>query len=275
LLASLGALARTRVRSDRMTARGCRPSIIYRFDYLSTVRGILVRPLALQTIKNAHGQMRNRRTVKSTNFYSPFVQRGDRLLLGLGEYVPRPNHYAQCVFIETLWRLVPEARTELEQLADSDEFDPRSIDSWAERFHLSNDWVIDGATMLVEAWREYPESRQAIWQSSVPSHRQGEGEQPRRWNPLLETEAEYDEYIEEYKSSIRQEAKAAGFLDTPIKRNREHFDWLVAHQVLVRTYEQIAEEYGSGDGITEASIGRAIVETAKQIHLTLRSAPKR
>ena len=182
---------------------------------------------------------------------------------------------ARFVFVQTLWTMVPEARARLEALAEDPRDTSFAVKAWADNLRLSVDWVIEGASMLVEAWREHPESRGVIWMWNVPPGTAWDGPAPRPWDPLAETESDYDAYLRRYVSSVRALAEGKGLRRTPVKRTPEHFRWLIDHQVNGMTYAQIAQRYGSASGLADASVGQALSDTAALIGLPLRPAPKR
>jgi hypothetical protein len=221
-------------------------------------------------------RLREHKTVSWLEFDHSFVPAKTPVPLGHGEYVaPNSNAAGQFMFVQTLWKMVPDARTKLLALADDAQADVEAVRLWADRFSLLGDWLIDGAVLLVEAWRRSAESRGVIWQWTIPADDGWEGPIPRAWDPLIETEADYNAFLERYKSSVRATAEEKGLVKTPVKRHVDHFQWLVAHQVMGLSYSEIAERFGPASGLTESSVGQAIVETANQIGLTLRSAPKR
>jgi hypothetical protein len=175
------------------------------------------------------------------------------------------------MFVETLWNRLPQSRQDLKQIADRDGARD-DVESWATALNISDDWFITGALWLVEAWQQYPESDGVIWQWA-PRALILEWESPRCWNPLMETERDFDDEIARYKSRIRARAAELGLRSSPNLRRPDHFQWLVEHQVLRRTYAEIAATYR--DGLGESSVGQAITGLAAEIGLTLRTAPLR
>ena len=210
-----------------------------------------------------------------------------RLGIG-GEMVPPgPNLLAQGLFLEAVWRCVPEALVALATIAPSlpdDYFNQGNKDQeqplreWCEHWGFTTDWLLTVARRTATRMRHEPDASGKLEWVFGPSYGKLKTETvaPLHWNPSEETEAQFRGRVDAYIAAVKGVAEALDWTDAPEKRMLEHFDWLARYQVEGWTQAKINERYQDEKGRPDVpAVSRALTSTAKLIGLQLRPAQGR
>jgi hypothetical protein len=185
-----------------------------------------------------------------------------RVPLAPGDYVLPGHVYVslQMAFLQLVSKLVPDALTSLQALAPGDE---AGLRVWAERWHLTDRWILDTARRHLVIWQESPEYA-GRWLTVTTA----------RWEPVpdaiipepwRETKAAF---VARAEAAYEAAAAAAGATKTPHKQptSARHLVWLVRHHVAGETLASIAAR--EPDGPSLEAISQAITEMAALINYT-------
>jgi len=157
--------------------------------------------------------------------------------------------------------------------------------SWAKRFHLTDEWVLDQALMTLRVWEEAGQGADRLsW--FLP---QVENASPISdvegmfafltlgWGPAVETWAEanarirraFDRYLNHYRCQIEGLCEQRGWKRTPHKRRGSpHLVWLLLYQVKGWRYGEIARKHHADRN----TVKDGIQSVADLIGLTVRRA---
>ena len=163
---------------------------------------------------------------------------------------------------------------------------------WAERFHLSDEWLLDVAAQTLYFWRERKDQNEigSSW-GHLPTQvfssiglDECEFELPAdAWDLDTEQWEEFETRVTEellsrlaaYKERILSLAIDRGYERAPIIKNEEHFRWLALYQVQGSSPKDIANhfriEIRSAENI-QNTVLKAVRQKAKLISLTLRDS---
>lgn len=148
-----------------------------------------------------------------------------------------------------------------------------TLQTWAQTYHLSENWLLDRALRALRYARALELS--AKLSSNPPSLAYWEPGQhvplPNPCSPDSEAKPQWIARAKNYADAVETEAKRAGWAETPHTPHLEtHMRWLVRHQVLGLTYQECDH------GVNESNVRKAIVRLSKLLPLTLRQdAPGR
>ena len=201
------------------------------------------------------------------------MQKGSRLKsrLSPGEYEPdRPNDQARALFLQKISELTPHV---LENLSTCGLGQERE---WAERWHLTDEWLIDVARDTLTTWLKYPEHSRGQWADptqgdlvpdwpNIPLGPLG----TQSWDPIFESETAFRSRIEQHILDVRKVAETTGHIKPREKRNLKHFSWLVRFQVNEWSAERILNKF-LDENAELTTITKALRDTANLIGLTLR-----
>jgi hypothetical protein len=144
-----------------------------------------------------------------------------------------------------------------------------ALDAWANRWHLSDAWILDAALSTLRLWTTHPEKLAGPlywwdpWGAGAP--------QPTtltlHWSPITQEWADFEEAalkeLERYRIKVERWAREQRLKRAPEKRARRdgdaglHFEWLARWQV-------------QGWPHLSSAVEKAVKETAALIGLTLR-----
>jgi hypothetical protein len=148
-----------------------------------------------------------------------------------------------------------------------------ALEAWAERWHLSEEWVFNAALRNLNFWHEQPALHnhlswlglgQAWWSPASEEERRPEG-----WDPSCETSEEFRARIEKYMAQQEELAQMRGWKKTPLKTAPEHFEWLVFFQVKGQPFSRIATRVQRDRNTIKAAVEKTAVLTG----LSLRPSP--
>jgi hypothetical protein len=207
---------------------------------------------------------------------------------------------ARSFFIETVRRLCPEFDASLLDawpLTQAPDTKVRSgrrqitiddqLRKWAGRWHLEAPWMLARARKVLERRYELViEShfdkgwdnleRVILWLDQAWKFdavlRPWRAPRPDPWNPDVQTELQYRDYIDDYIDHIRKQVEALGWVKPLQKRTSVHFEWLVRCQVLRESRMDIANIAASdypntGTAAIWVNIHRQIKTLASEISL--------
>jgi hypothetical protein len=206
------------------------------------------------------------------------VAKGDRpaARLGRGEFEDpaRANVVARHGFLQTIYRLAPEAVNALEQDGDAER--------WAARFGLEHvRWFIDVGSATLQMWERDPAMRRhRIWASlGIGGRLLHELPPLPAWQYEDESEADFDARVNQHKRQVLAIAAERGLIRRRELRNPLYVEWLVRRVIQGWPIEQIATTYQTEDKSPDHStIQRGINEAAELVGLprpaTLKPQPQ-
>jgi hypothetical protein len=171
--------------------------------------------------------------------------------------------------------------------------------SWARRWHLSDTWCLDAAVLTLGTWiTDESSCEQRSWYlqpNGDESDRFGAEElsfqipgSPKETRPRLEPGSfHFDPRLETRDQAVLRARAIAyeleAFIDRTIERAEqaglqssratappEHFEWLVAYQVLGRTWAKVRDQHGKQ--LEHHVIYQAVHQLADYLELSLRPA---
>jgi hypothetical protein len=152
------------------------------------------------------------------------------------------------------------------------------ISEWGERYHLTDEWILDRALEAILLWLTSPSLRTLqgewiLWSIYETEERLD----PKRlqideiWcfeqEPWEQFERRITVKMEAYKSVVLEFCKRIGGEPASSKSNLRRFEWLALYQ----TQELSAEKVGKRYSVTKTHVEKATKELAVSIGLTLRS----
>ena len=164
---------------------------------------------------------------------------------------------------------------------------------WAERFHLTDEWLLDVAAQTLYSWRD-PNNKTigANW-GHLPTQVFGSISVDEckfeiadiGWDVEVEPWQTFEARItKQFQSQLREQmlmlAEEQGYEPAPQIRNKKHFDWLAMYQVCGFSPKDVANHFQIETRRAlnvQNTVWKAIEEKAAQISLTLRksNSPRR
>lgn len=192
-----------------------------------------------------------------------------KLRLGVGAIespLATSRSAARRIFIDTLFRLHPDALAELANLARGlsfkDGIGSSAVVLWGQRRNLSDRWVLDDAWYQAHLRKAGCQLDIATAKSVLPVLRAPVGAAWPEADPYAETLEEFLETVE----VVARQRFAATLATVPDKRVTtkplEHFEWLVRWQVDGLTPHRIRVKSNSGKQADERHIDTKTVRSA-------------
>lgn len=153
----------------------------------------------------------------------------------------------------------------------------RLLKTWGKPYGLTDQWCLDW--ILQEKWLvEWAKERGQIgftlglWVAPLPPKLPLNFEP---WDITRQSPAEFEaqvvNHLKDYFERVEAKGRALGFVQTPDKRNRDHFVWLARFHVKGERTVDIWRSVPCGDTRGRRAFEMAIRRTAKEIGLTLRT----
>jgi hypothetical protein len=214
------------------------------------------------------------------DFYVPVLASDGRSAL-----VPGAQDVDRRFFLERAAILEPRLLETLRKVSAQDD---GSLFVWAKRWHLTDRWCLALARDTARWYAEDPDARGweftglGIFAGHFPFPIEPLQFEPFYHDPTWRTRGEFKEYvlaavtraIDSYCDQIEAAAIAAGLKRVRHKREAEHFDWLVRHQIKEEGFASIAKSASYKFKGGRQTVRKAIVELAKYLELTLRVSTK-
>ncbi len=198
--------------------------------------------------------------------------RANEVRLGVGDVVPDgPNAIARDCLLAAITKRCPEMVDALAAIAEGP-LDKREkhLDAWIKQWRCSDPWLAQVARDTEESWRrDAILRRHRHWQYAVSWWAIGAATPAPSWDPAGESREDYQQRHERYLQMLETQAAQNGFVDAPIKRAPEHFEWLALYHFGSETVEDIAEDRGGTHGLENRSVSLGIADAAKRCGLTL------
>ena len=147
--------------------------------------------------------------------------------------------------------------------------------SWLERYHIETvDWLHAEALVTLRAWNDNPKMQSYVrtapstWLPAVPVF---EGPQT-----LIETRAVFVQRANEYFQSVKEQEIISGMAEPPERLADNHAEWLALRQFTELSISEIAKKTKTPQPKNDPdfnTLRRQIVNTAKRLHILLRSHP--
>lgn len=171
------------------------------------------------------------------------------------------------------------------------------LTSWADTYHLTDEWLLEDALHTLYAWTEWPRLLEVVPERFHPG---GAGSMVPEmdpptlevgpWDPTIETWAgfqdrareTFERWLRDYRTAGDAWADDLGLESAPEKRPRKgdplalHWEWVARYQCQGWSYAQIAEHYDKGtknpSGHSGArNVSRTVRDLADLMGLTLRA----
>lgn len=175
--------------------------------------------------------------------------------LGGGEYDGKEmgKWEARCLFLGAIEKVAPHVLQDLKELSGD------SLEAWAEKYNLTNNWIINTARDTLKMWDDFPELTEGPleWIYPSSSYWLPIDKKTRRisynhsgWDPAGETRASFKErtmnnfekYLEKYMDSLEGLTQEKGYIKSKEKYTAMHFEWLVEYQVNNKSFSSIGHE---------------------------------
>ena len=210
---------------------------------------------------------------------------------------PAGVRYYRMRFLERAAELYPELLEHLRMVSPDDE---KALLEWGRASHLTDPWCLALARDRARRWQERPHEqgwtfpRVLVSISAVPlGPLDSEDELLLRRtcnsllddffsNPISTAPADYkaalirrighavDDYCDRIVEQIEGPALEAGFRRTPERREIQHIDWLVRHQIEGVSFASILPSKRSA----RQTVHKAVKDLANYIGLTVRAGPR-
>jgi hypothetical protein len=207
------------------------------------------------------------------------IDHGRRSIIAVGDfeivYERSSIIEARCEFLESVKRVVPEAFTELCEIAKDHNLEtqgPRRAE-WQQRWGLTAEWCRLAAFHTANAYPEMPPSFIYPEFQASGSFKPLTAPELPAFDPTRETWAEYERscrrLLAEYRLQSYTAAERQKFQPVEDRRSlRMHLTWLAAYQCLGASISAIAE----AADMERFAIDYGVKNTAKLIGLQLRPA---
>jgi hypothetical protein len=159
-----------------------------------------------------------------------------------------------------------------------------SLDSWASRFNLSDDWLLDWALKMLSEWHQRGLGGRVPFgglRSSITAEERRLVFENYGWDLEFENwgafnkriHKQFDALLETYGEQLSKLARRRGWVERPDIRRPKSYRWLVLYQVKGLSPARVTEEAGDHDKDT-STILKAVEKAAQLCGLTLRGARK-